>query len=106
MASRAQSLQVVAANKMTRPNLDDESIQMFKTGPNDTGSSGVPDRPPYQAYRESYRAPARQQEGLRMPEGLRILLGQRSRLMKYLMKKDRAEYERVMDGLNLRIKSA
>jgi len=26
--------------------------------------------------------------------------------MKYLMKKDRAEYERVMNGLNLRIKSA
>ena len=28
-------------NKMTRPNLDDESIQMFKTGPNDTGSSSL-----------------------------------------------------------------
>ena len=41
VASRAQSLQVVAANKMTRPNLDDESIQMFKTGPNDTGSSSL-----------------------------------------------------------------
>ena len=38
--------------------------------------------------------------------GLRILLGQRSRLTKYLQKKDYAEYERVMNGLGLRIKSA
>ena len=28
-----------------------------------------PDRPPYQAYREPHRAPAHQQEGLRVPEG-------------------------------------
>ena len=38
--------------------------------------------------------------------GLRILLGQRSRLTKYLQKTDYAEYERVMNGLGLRIKSA
>ena len=41
-----------------------------------------------------------------MPEGAAHPSGQRSRPMKYLMKKDRAEYERVMNGLNLRIKSA
>ena len=38
--------------------------------------------------------------------GLRILLGQRSRLTKYLQKTDYAEYDRVMNGLGLRIKSA
>ena len=36
--------------------------------------------------------------------GLRMLLGQRSRLSKYLKKRDPAQYEKVMSGLGLRTK--
>ena len=106
VASRAQSLQVVAANKMTRPNLDDESIQMFKTGPNDTGSSSLQIALLTKRIESLTEHLLVNKKDYACQRGLRILLGQRSRLMKYLMKKDRAEYERVMNGLNLRIKSA
>jgi small subunit ribosomal protein S15 len=36
--------------------------------------------------------------------GLKKLLGQRSRLQNYLKKKDFAEYIKVMDGLDLRVR--
>ena len=43
-AAQRASLQVVAADKMTRPNLDHPDLEQFKTGPNDTGSSSFRSR--------------------------------------------------------------
>lgn len=106
VASRAQSLQVVAANKLSRPNLTDESIQMFKTGPNDTGSSSLQIALLTKRIESLTEHLLINKKDYACQRGLRILLGQRSRLTKYLQKKDYAEYERVMNGLGLRIKSA
>ena len=106
VATRAQSLQLDAGNRMTRPNLDDESIQMFKTAPTDTGSSSLQIAVLTKRIESLTEHLLVNKKDYACQRGLRILLGQRSRLMNYLMKKDRAEYERVMDGLNLRIKSA
>lgn len=106
VASRAQSLQVVAANKLSRPNLTDESIQMFKTGPNDSGSSSLQIALLTKRIESLTEHLLINKKDYACQRGLRILLGQRSRLTKYLQKTDYAEYERVMNGLGLRIKSA
>ena len=106
VASRAQSLQVVAANKLSRPSLTDESIQMFKTGPNDSGSSSLQIALLTKRIESLTEHLLINKKDYACQRGLRILLGQRSRLTKYLQKKDYAEYERVMNGLGLRIKSA
>ena len=106
MASRAQSLQVVAANKLSRPSLTDESIQMFKTGPNDSGSSSLQIALLTKRIESLTEHLLINKKDYACQRVLRILLGQRSRLTKYLQKTDYAEYERVMNGLGLRIKSA
>ena len=106
VASRAQSLQVVAANKLSRPSLTYESIQMFKTGPNDSGSSSLQIALLTKRIESLTEHLLINKKDYACQRGLRILLGQRSRLTKYLQKKDYAEYERVMNGLGLRIKSA
>lgn len=97
-------LQVVAANKMTRPNLSDPDIQQFKTGPNDTGSSSLQIALLTKRIESLTAHLMTNKKDYATQRGLRMLLGQRSRLTKYLKKDDPARYEKTMEGLGLKVK--
>ena len=97
-------LQVVAANKMSRPNLNDPDIAQFKTGPNDTGSSSLQIALLTKRIENLTAHLTVNKKDYATQRGLRMLLGQRSRLTKYLKKDDPATYEKTMAGLGLKMK--
>ena len=97
-------LQIVAANKMSRPNMDDPDIAQFKTGPNDTGSSSLQIALLTKRIENLTAHLTENKKDYATQRGLRMLLGQRSRLTKYLKKDDPAAYEKTMAGLGLKIK--
>ena len=97
-------LQVVAANKMTLPSLSDPDIQQFKTGPNDTGSSSLQIALLTKRIESLTAHLMTNKKDYATQRGLRMLLGQRSRLTKYLKKDDPARYESTMEGLGLKVK--
>ena len=97
-------LQVVAANKMSRPNMDAPDIAQFKTGPNDTGSSSLQIALLTKRIENLTAHLTENKKDYATQRGLRMLLGQRSRLTKYLKKDDPAAYEKTMAGLGLKIK--
>jgi len=97
-------LQVVAANKMSRPNLDDADVAQFKTGPNDTGSSSLQIALLTKRIENLTAHLMVNKKDYATQRGLRMLLGQRSRLSKYLKKDDPASYEKTMAALGLKMK--
>ena len=103
-AAQRASLQVVAADKMTRPNLDHPDLEQFKTGPNDTGSSSLQIALLTKRIESLTDHLMVNKKDYATQRGLRMLLGQRSRLSNYLKKKDPAQYEKTMDGLGLKTK--
>lgn len=105
VAQRAQSLQVVATSKMTRPNLNDEAIAQFKTGANDTGSSSLQIALLTKRIESLTAHLLINKKDYACQRGLRMLLGQRSRLMKYLQKSDPEQYAKTVSGLGLRQKA-
>ena len=94
----------MAANKMTRPSLSDADIQQFKTGPNDTGSSSLQIALLTKRIESLTAHLMTNKKDYATQRGLRMLLGQRSRLTKYLKKDDPARYESTMEGLGLKVK--
>jgi len=103
-AAQRASLQVVAADKMTRPNLDHPDLEQFKTGPNDTGSSSLQIALLTKRIESLTDHLMVNKKDYATQRGLRMLLGQRSRLSRYLKKKDPAQYEKTMAGLGLKTK--
>eukprot|EP00227_Mantoniella_beaufortii_P016461 CAMPEP_0197577076 /NCGR_PEP_ID=MMETSP1326-20131121/1838_1 /TAXON_ID=1155430 /ORGANISM="Genus nov. species nov., Strain RCC2288" /LENGTH=152 /DNA_ID=CAMNT_0043140085 /DNA_START=73 /DNA_END=531 /DNA_ORIENTATION=+ len=105
VAQRAQSLQVVAGSKMTRPNLDDPSVVQFKVHETDSGSS------PMQIALLTRRIESLtghliiNKKDYACQRGLRMLLGKRTRLMRYLAKEDPAKYSETLAGLGLKDRS-
>lgn len=97
-------LQIVAANKMSRPNMDDADIAQFKTGPNDTGSSSLQIALLTKRIENLTAHLMVNKKDYATQRGLRMLLGQRSRLSKYLKKDDPASYEKTMEALGLKMK--
>ncbi len=89
---------------MSRPSLDDASVAEFKTGPNDTGSSSLQIALLTKRIESLTDHLLVNKKDYASQRGLRMLLGQRSRLSKYLKKRDPAQYEKVMSGLGLRTK--
>jgi small subunit ribosomal protein S15 len=97
-------VRIVAKDQNSRPSLDD--VAEFKTSPEDTGSASVQIAlltkrienltAHLQANRKDYST----------QRGLKMLLGKRGRLQKYLAKKDPAKYQTTMKGLGLKVKSA
>ena len=89
---------------MSRPSLDDASVAEFKTGPNDTGSSSLQIALLTKRIEGLTAHLVKNKKDYATQRGLKKLLGQRSRLQNYLKKKDFAEYIKVMDGLDLRVR--
>ncbi|EEH58898.1 uncharacterized protein MICPUCDRAFT_32255 [Micromonas pusilla CCMP1545] len=102
VANRAASLQVVAANKMSRPNLAD--MEQFKEGPNDTGSSSLQIALLTKRIESLTEHLLVNKKDYACQRGLRMLLGQRNRLSKYLLKKNPAQHAKVYAALGLRTK--
>jgi small subunit ribosomal protein S15 len=98
VANRAASLQVVAANKMSRPNLADME------GPNDTGSSSLQIALLTKRIESLTEHLLVNKKDYACQRGLRMLLGQRNRLSKYLLKKNPAQHAKVYAALGLRTK--
>ena len=67
-AAQRASLQVVAADKMTRPNLDHPTLSSSRRAPT-TPAPPPSDRAPHQAHRVPHRSPYGEQEGLRDAAG-------------------------------------
>lgn len=105
-ASRAQSLQVVAANKMSRPSLNDEAMAQFKTSATDSGSSSLQIALLTKRIESLTQHLLINKKDYACQRGLKMLLGKRSRLSKYLMKSDHALYLSTMAGLGLKVKAA
>ena len=101
---QSRVVRIVAKDQNSRPSLDD--VAEFKTSPEDTGSASVQIAlltkrienltAHLQANRKDYST----------QRGLKMLLGKRGRLQKYLAKKDPAKYQTTMKGLGLKVKSA
>lgn len=102
VANRAASLQVVAANKMSRPNLAD--MEQFKEGPNDTGSSSLQIALLTKRIESLTEHLLVNKKDYACQRGLRMLLGQRNRLSKYLLKKNPAQHAKVYAALGMRTK--
>jgi len=103
-SSRQSRMRIVAKDQNSRPSLDE--LAEFKINPNDTGSASLQIAlltkrienltVHLQANRKDYAT----------QRGLKLLLGRRGRLQKYLAKEDPAKYQMTMKGLGLKIKSA
>jgi len=105
VAQRALSMQVVAANKMSRPNLTDESMAQFKTSANDSGSSSLQIALLTKRIESLTAHLIINKKDYACQRGLKMLLGQRSRLSKYLKKRDMELYTKTVTGLGLRQKA-
>ena len=105
VAQRAQSLQVVAANKMSRPNLNTEAMEQFKTSANDTGSSSLQIALLTKRIESLTEHLLVNKKDYACQRGLKMLLGKRSRHMKYLEKADPEMYNKTISGLGLRQKA-
>jgi len=90
---------------MTRPNLDDPSVVQFKVHETDSGSS------PMQIALLTRRIESLtghliiNKKDYACQRGLRMLLGKRTRLMRYLAKEDPAKYSETLAGLGLKDRS-
>ena len=89
---------------MSRPGLDHPDMAQFKTGPNDTGSSSLQIALLTKRIESLTAHLLINKKDYATQRGLRMLLGQRSRLTKYLKNSDPARYEQTMDGLGLKQK--
>jgi len=99
---QSRVVRIVAKDQNSRPSLND--VAEFKTSPEDTGSASVQIAlltkrienltAHLQANRKDYST----------TRGLKMLLGKRGRLQKYLAKKDPAKYKTTMKGLGLKMK--
>jgi len=96
------TLQVVAADKRTRPAVAD--VAEFQKSATDTGSSSVQIALLTKRIEGLTAHLVKNKKDYATQRGLKKLLGQRSRLQNYLKKKDFAEYIKVMDGLDLRVR--
>jgi len=97
-------LQVVAANKMSRPGLDEAGIQQFKTSPTDSGSSSLQVALLTKRIESLTQHLIQNKKDHATKRGLQMLLGKRQRLQRYLKKDDPAMYVKTMEGLGLKIK--
>lgn len=105
MTHRVQSLQVVAANKMSRPSLNNEAMAQFKTGASDTGSSSLQIALLTKRIENLTAHLLINKKDYACQRGLKMLLGKRSRHMKYLQKADPDMYTKTISGLGLRQKA-
>lgn len=96
------ALQVVAADKRTRPAVAD--MAEFQKSASDTGSSGVQIALLTKRIEGLTAHLIKNKKDYATQRGLKKLLGQRSRLQNYLKKRDFNEYSKVMSGLGLRMK--
>ena len=76
----------------------------FQKSASDTGSSGVQIALLTKRIEGLTAHLIKNKKDYATQRGLKKLLGQRSRLQNYLKKKDFAEYIKVMDGLDLRVR--
>ena len=96
------ALQVVAADKRTRPAVAD--VAEFQKSATDTGSSSVQIALLTKRIENLTAHLMVNKKDYATQRGLRMLLGQRSRLSKYLKKDDPASYEKTMAALGLKMK--
>lgn len=101
-APRRGAVQVVAADKRSRPSVAD--VSEFQKSANDTGSSSVQIALLTKRIEGLTVHLMKNKKDYATQRGLKKLLGQRSRLQNYLAKKDYNEYVKTMQGLGLRIK--
>ena len=99
-AQRRGALQVVAADKRTRPLVAD--VASFQKSANDTGSSSVQIALLTKRIEGLTGHLIKNKKDYATQRGLKKLLGQRSRLQNYLKKKDFDEYEKTMNALGLK----
>lgn len=102
-SGRKIQMRIVAKDQNSRPSLDE--LSEFKKSDSDTGSASLQIAlltkrienltAHLQANRKDYST----------QRGLKLLLGRRGRLQKYLAKEDPAKYQVTMKGLGLKIKS-
>lgn len=79
-----------------------ELIQQFKTSENDRGSAQVQIAILTERIRNITDHLRTMKKDFASRRGLLILVGKRTRLLKYLQRKDRAEYLRLIESLGLR----
>uniref|UniRef100_A0A6U0FFC6 30S ribosomal protein S15 n=1 Tax=Ostreococcus mediterraneus TaxID=1486918 RepID=A0A6U0FFC6_9CHLO len=101
-ATKRGALQVVAADKRTRPAISE--VSGFQKSANDTGSSAVQIALLTKRIEGLTAHLIKNKKDYATQRGLKKLLGQRSRLQNYLSKSNNAEYVKTMTSLGLRIK--
>ena len=97
-------MRIVAKDQNSRPSVDE--LAEYKINPNDTGSASLHIALLTKRIENLTVHLQANRKDKATQRGLKLLLGRRGRLQKYLAKEDPAKYQMTMKGLGLKIKSA
>ena len=103
-SSRQSRMKIVAKDQNSRPSVDE--LAEYKINPNDTGSASLQIALLTKRIENLTVHLQANRKDKATQRGLKLLLGRRGRLQKYLAKEDPARYQMTMKGLGLKIKSA